>query len=203
MSIIEKLSVRYIVLKGEYKGRLCSPRKQDNDPPGKIFVIFLDCIHDEFAILKIGYLSSTATPGWAEESHRSPYNLEEYSANHRGLGSNLLRTPLYVQPGAMRPGDELATGEIVLDYPRGGFNSSSIIPLDRSGWVEMASRPPIALMGNENFKLPCDLKKGDKFVTTCKVAKDSSSERVNWTRIWLDHSEDGFEVPSCIPLALA
>lgn len=114
----------------------------------------------------------------------------------------MLRTPYVSHPEALKQGDILATDNVVLEAPRRGFNSSILVHLDAIGWIELAARLPIALKGNEKFKLPIEFVRGDTLITGCLIVKDASSYEVNWTILCLDGENCKIRVPSCIPLAL-
>jgi len=75
--------------------------------------------------------------------------------------------------------------------------------LDRTGWVELAPRLPIALKGNKNHRLSVELRVNDRLATGCLIVKNSAPSIVNWIDIFLDRESCRIEVPSCIPLALA
>ncbi|MDA3815670.1 MAG: hypothetical protein PF549_04895 [Patescibacteria group bacterium] len=199
MSIIESRSVRYQVLTGEQRGRTCCVIEAFN---GLIQVCFDDVVHREYVNIESGYLSALDLPGWESEPITRTYSLEEYLSAHKGSGGNRVREVSFVHSEVLRTGDKIATGEDVVENPRRGYNSSVLIHLDKSGWVELASRLPIALGGNDNWKFPAELVRGDDLVTDDFIKKDSVSERINWTRIFPEDTKDGIEVPSCVPLAL-
>jgi len=202
MSIIKQLSIRYLVLAGEHKDRICSPRGQKSDPPGSTTLVFVDRNQDEFAIIPKGLLSALALPGWQEDITERTFDLETYWAKKRGGGSNMVLEQLLAQPRALRFGHVLATGEQIMESPRRGFNSSVLLRLGITGWVELAPRLPLALEHNENFKFPAQLAAGEKLATGCVIVKDPECRKINWTTIFLDREDCDIEVPSCIPLAL-
>lgn len=202
MSVVSELSVRYQVIGGKHKGRYCNPRMKKNGDEESVRVVFVDKREAEFATIKYGDLVSLEKPGWKSEVCDSNYGLQEYLEKHQGGGSNKLRTELFSQPRVIRAGDQLASGQIVLEESRQGYNSTILLLLDGSGWVEIGARYSLALIGNQNFKFPIELLKDDVLVTSCVVGKESISVRTDWTRIFLDHHKDGMEVPSCLPLAM-
>jgi len=166
-----------------------------------------DC-HDAATIMAED-LSKISPPGWAltekeyERRCSNCYGLTVWFLEEAGSGSNLLRTDDLAQPRALRIGDQLAYGEIV-EKIRVGYNDSVIILLNRSGWVELAPRLPIALFGNKDFCLPPYLNKSDVLATGCRIAKSSTGfeTKRGWAEIYLDRN-CCISVPSCIPLAIA
>lgn len=201
MPIIQPASEIYMIISGKHRGRRCvirnlSPRTNLTG------VLILD--EDKTVFVKPGELAKLETPGWKNEFHaKRSYGLEEYLSKHQGSGRNYLRTRNVSQPSVLKADDKLANGENVLDGPRLGYNSSILIHLDRTGWVELASRLPIALYGNSKWKLPIQLKKNDKLITTCHVVQKPTSEMVGWVTVYLDTIECDINTPSCVPLALS
>jgi hypothetical protein len=191
-------------MSGQHKGRTCVVVNEKTQITNLAEIIFDDGNRNEFGLIKRGQLAALDMPGWVEKSNAcATYRLEEYLQDQRGNGSNMLRTSILSQPRALKKGDVLATGEVVLENPRRGFNSSALIHLDNSGWIELASRIPIALMGNKKFRLPIELVKNYKLATNCKVVKRPVSAELNWVNIFLDSLDCCIETPSCVPLALA
>lgn len=74
-------------------------------------------------------------------------------AKSKGNGANMLRTVRLSQPKALRPGDVLASGCRVLEYPREGGNGTVLIKLTgghRGSWIGVPGRIPIALLTQED-----------------------------------------------------
>lgn len=83
------------------------------------------------------------------------YGLEGW-VKQRGGGQNRLRTPYCAQPGALKVGDILVTGEHVLDSPREGGNGAVLVHLsdgDYGVWLSFPSRTALALLPR-NVKVP-------------------------------------------------
>jgi hypothetical protein len=197
----------YCILGGKNKGRKCVILSEGAQVTNIAQVAFLDGTYNEVDFVEKGWLSALDLPGhsWIMlETCEKPYDLREYLQRQQGNGSNMLRTDYVAQPRALRKADVLATNESIVGDSRIGYNSSIIIHLSESGWVELAPRLPIALTGNIKFCLPIKLKKKQELITGCQVSKNSASLRPNWTTIFLaDCGNNGFDIPSCIPLALA
>jgi hypothetical protein len=73
--------------------------------------------------------------------------------HNRGSGHNRLRTPRLSQPGALKVGDVLATGDSVLSEPREGGNGAVLIHLTggwHGHWISVPARIPIALLTDED-----------------------------------------------------
>lgn len=96
-----------------------------------------------------------------------PYGFEEHIHNF-GTGVNRLRTARLAQPGALKVGDILATGDRVLSAPREGGNGSVLIHLTggyEGHWMGVPARIPIALLTKEDrapkavWKLDADWRK--------------------------------------------
>ena len=156
MSIIRPESVKYQVVSGEYKGKICVIRGEQSPTQAIRKVIFDDSDGNTFVQISTGVLAQIELPGWPETSHASSYDLQEWS-RQKGNGSNMLRTPVpahVCQPKDLLMGDVLATGEIVTERIRRGWNSGVLVHLDLSGWVELAARLPIAQLGNHRFCFP-------------------------------------------------
>jgi hypothetical protein len=82
-------------------------------------------------------------------------NFEEYF-HIRGSGQNRLRTTHLAQPGALKVGDILATGDRVLSEPREGGNGAVLLHLTGGfdgRWISVPSRIPISLLTKED-KVP-------------------------------------------------
>jgi hypothetical protein len=201
MAIVSPESIIYRIVTGPLKGRTCTISEKCDD----CLIVFLaDSERGERARVLPGCLAELETPGWTEtDRFYEPYGLEEYFKRHEGDGSNMLRAPGVAQPQALFPGDKLATGQCIIGVPRRGSNSSVLVRIDAFGWVELASRLPVALKGNGRYKLPIELAEGDTLVTGCRVFKMSYATKVNWVTIVLDKADGKIEVPSCVPLALA
>ena len=201
MAIITSESRVFRIISGEHRGRTCVIR---TDRAGDhVGVVLSDSKSNETTLIRIGRLAELEIPGWPDKIYNRPYGLREYFDGHRGDGSNMLRTAALSQPRAMMKGDFLEGGyEIVGHSPRRGFNSSVLIHLSKTGWVEVASRLPVALVTNKQFKFPDELVVGDVLATGCRVVKNPHTPDVNWTAIFLDREDCEIEVPSCIPLAL-
>ncbi len=74
--------------------------------------------------------------------------LQEYLQRGNGNDGNWVRTECSAQPGALRVGDILETGELVLSEPREGGNGRVLIHLEgglRGTWIAVPARIPIAL----------------------------------------------------------
>lgn len=72
-----------------------------------------------------------------------------------GSGGNRLRTERFSQPGALKVGDVLATGETVCFDPREGGNGSVLVKLQDPGsdhvvWLSFPSRTALALLTPED-----------------------------------------------------
>jgi len=202
MSIIRKDSIIYRVVSGTHKGKDCVIRAQSpEDRPDFIGIIFTSKGENlrEIVYVRIGALAALETPGWEDAF---PYVKPCCLENHGRIGdwSNGLRDAFVSQPSVVRKGDVLASGETIVEAPRRGHNSSVLIHLNETGWVEVASRLPLALKGNRKFRFPISLRMGDRLVTVCLVVKQPTSSEVNWTDVCLNgHC---IEIPSCLPLAL-
>ena len=204
MSTVKAFSVKHLITSGEHKDRVCLVREQENDPPGLVTVVFDSQISDRFALVSENALSQIEIPGWRFHSTKTnAYSLKDYLDFHRGCGSNLLREDLFAQPRVLHFGDKLASGELVTKDPRIGYNSSVLIHLKNEGWVELASRLPIALKGNDNFEYPADLKADVTLMTGCVVAKNSEKLPGGWVNVYLDRKDCNLNIPSCVPLALS
>ncbi|OGM94267.1 hypothetical protein A2524_01175 [Candidatus Wolfebacteria bacterium RIFOXYD12_FULL_48_21] len=201
MSIIKPESRAFRIVSGEHKGKRCVIRV---DKAGDhVGIVFADGKSNTAILVRVGRLAELETPGWPDENHERSYGLREYCERKKSNGSNMLYTPTISQPRALMPGDILTgSGEVVVEAPRRGFNSSVLIRLDKTGWVELAPRLPIALHSNKRFRFPDELAEGNKLATGCLIIGKPYSPKVNWTTICLDWEGCEIEVPSCIPLAL-
>lgn len=201
MSIINRGSTMYAVISGEHKGKKCVVRSLGDG--GLVGVIDVDGPDgNKILFVKRGELAQLELPGWADTfADVHPCKLEAYLERDR-IG-DAIRDTFISQPVLLAMGDNLATGEIVVEAPRRGFNSTILIHLDKTGWVELAYRLPIALKGNDNFKLPVELTENDRLATNCLIVKSPYSTKTNWTNIYLNRESCCIDVPSCIPLALA
>jgi|WetSurMetagenome_2_1015567.scaffolds.fasta_scaffold96038_4 hypothetical protein len=200
MSIVSEESRIYKIISGPFKGKNCvifNPNIRDG-----MILIVLDDEGQKVELVNAGQLAQLELPGWESESSLITYGLDDWFARGKGSGSNLLRTLDISQPQVLKMGDVLATEEIVNLPHRRGFNSSCLVHLNLTGWVELAGRLPLALKGNMKYRLPAELKDGDRLVTGCAVVSKPVSD-VNWTYVCLDNVSCQIEVPNCIPLALA
>lgn len=203
MSIVRSYSLIYLVLSGQYVGRKCVIHDPNFVSSKSVQVIFTGRERDEFASVDIGCLALLDLPGWSGKIYHRPYGLKEHLESKSGSGENMLRTPYVVQPWALNLYDILATGEIVIGHQRRGYNSSCLVHLSRTGWVELEPRLPIALAQNEKYCPPIELRKGQYLITGDIIARDPDSTELNWVNIYLERPDCRIEVPSCIPLALA
>jgi hypothetical protein len=202
MAIVGEASVIYKIIFGEHQGRTCVLRIASG-AKGLVGVVFDDVkTNKEIVYMELGVLSPLETPGWPDqEAYRQPYGLAEH-AREFGNGTNLLRTTDIAQPRALKPCDILASKEMVAQPLRSGYNSSCLVCLDKSGWVELAPRLPLALLGNKKYKFPAQFERGDKLATGCEV-KGCSISQIGWVSIYLDKEHCEIETPACVPLALA
>lgn len=201
MPAIREESKKYIVVSGEHVGKICSICSEESNP--KNALVIFDREKNMRVSISKKLLSELAIPGWEYPIQEMPYNLAEYKQKKNPLLYNmLLERDFFCQPKAANINYQLASGETVIGLPRQGFNNSVIIKLNTSGWVELPARIPIALRNQTRFKLPPELKKGDRLVTGCLIEKDSEYPEINWSKIFLDGVDHGIYVPSCTPLAL-
>lgn len=202
MSIIRKESRIYEIVSGMHMGKTCVIRSFGRySDETKVAVVFADCRSDVTQFIKRGALAEQDTPGWERDSPgRWPCTQKEFLATpDHSMG---IRETLVSHAAVAEKGDVLVTGEIVVEEPRIGCNSSVLLRLSKSGWVELAPRLPLALQDNQNFKFPIELVEGERLATGCLIAKNSVSTKINWTDIYLDRPSCCIDVPSCIPLAL-
>jgi hypothetical protein len=200
MAIVEGNSVIYKIIFGEHQGRSCVPRVF-KEVKGMVGVAFNDVKTDEIIFVKPEVLSPLETPGWlAQENHQKSYGFAEF-AREKNNGSNLLRTDDIAQPRTLKPCDILASKEIVTQPSRSGYNSSCLVCLDKTGWVELAPRLPLALLGNKNYKFPAQLEWWDELATGC-IVKGWSISQIGWVSVCLDEEHCEIKIPACIPLAL-
>lgn len=199
MAIIKPYSVIYLIVSGVHKGRTCVLRERNG---GCFNVYFAETKTEETALIRPGELAELEVPGWPEMHCYRPYSLLEHFESQKGTGSNMLRTRGMAQPRALLPNDRLATGQYVVDTPRMGFNSSSLVRLDTTGWIELAPRLPIALEGNERYKVPIELTTEDTLATGCRVVEIPYAIKASWVMVTLDQKDCKIEVPACVPLAL-
>ncbi|NQT49735.1 hypothetical protein HQ571_03525 [Candidatus Kuenenbacteria bacterium] len=205
MLVDDSASKMYMVVAGENKGRLCVLRDYiELDDSEMVNVIFVDNDNgkDDFVLVKRGFLSEVEIPGWEYSfPHARPCLLGEFLKKDRMQFK--IRDVHVVQPPVVRKWDVLATDERIVEPPRRGYNSIVLLRLSSAGWIEIAPRLPIALKGNQKYKLPIELAAGDKLATGCVVFKKPESTKVNITDVCLNHGGSCLSVPSCIPLALA
>jgi hypothetical protein len=201
MAIIHPESIVYLVVSGQHKGITGVIRTARED--GKIGIINVNgWDKNKILFVRRGELAQIELPGWEDNfPHAYPCTLKQKLERNR-IGDSI-RDMQIVQPAVLRVGDMLAAGEFVSELPRRGFNSMILIHLNKTGWVELAPRLPLALYGNKNFKMPVELVKNDKLATGCLIVKNSESTKTNWTNIYLDRESCCIDVPSCIPLALS
>jgi hypothetical protein len=188
MTIVRAVSILHAITAGKFMGRICNVRVWGYKRKNLAQIVFADYDLNDFATVHVDSLYQLGTPGWED-------NLLYAQSG--------IKNDHFAHPRAMRIGDVLATNEIVVALPRRGYNSSVLIYLDKSGWVELAARLPIALKGNQNFKLPSNLVKDDKLITGCLIVKDTVLLDENWVNIFLNKESCDIEVPTCVPLALA
>jgi hypothetical protein len=206
MSIISEKSVLHLVTAGKHKGRICNIREYifaDTDLNHATIVVFTDYDCNDFVTIPLKHLDEIVIPGWEDDF---PYTIQcklhEYLESE--CGYCMIRDETVAQPVTLKEGDVLATGEVVMERPRRGFNSSILIHLSQNGWVELAARFPIALQGNTKFGVPNELKQNERLATGCLLVKNpEKTEKENWMKIFLDLDDCCINIPFCIPLALA
>lgn len=67
---------------------------------------------------------------------------------NKGNGDNRARLPFAAQPWALRVGDQLVTGDFVLEPPREGFNGRVVIKITgghNGHEISLPSRIPVAI----------------------------------------------------------
>jgi hypothetical protein len=148
---------------------------------------------------------------------RYDYGDQDYAAyiHQRGSGTDQLRTERVAQPGALKPGDILATGYAVVGEPRSGYNSIAWICISRGThvlWVTVAPRIPLALLvgGFENiadersYALPENLRQGDLLANGDEVLADPIWCLDETVQVCLTGGMSGhaIHVPDIIPIAL-
>jgi hypothetical protein len=202
MAVIEPVNLVYRVLFGKNKGRICVIRGGD-DAKGNVTVVFIDKEDERNTLVSVKKetLSQMDIPGWPRDYGTMSYGFAGYVRN-KNNGTNMLRTMTIAQPQTLKPGDNLATGEIVTGELRAGYNDTPLINLSMSGWVELAPRFAVALKGSISFRLPPELVEGDRLATGCLIFKNPTFPGINWTTLYLDSEDCAINVPSCIPLAL-
>ncbi len=97
-------------------------------------------------------MHEASLPGIPLRKQGEPYGFEKHLEEY-GNGDNNLRTERLAQPRALKIGDILATGNIVLSAPRDAGKGGVWIHLTggRGGdWVEVSARIPIALLAKED-----------------------------------------------------
>jgi hypothetical protein len=212
---IKDESILYLINIGKDKGKTCRILqylfKNMKAEEAVALIAFVDPGSDETETIMAKDLIPIDPPGWplTEKEYQrrcaSVYGLEEWLAKERRTGSNLIRTGRFTQPQALRIGDVLATGETV-EKIRRGYDDSVILKLDRSGWVEVPPRLPVALLRNEKSLLPIRLAEKDELVTGCVIFQNSTTiESKSLINVYLDCrdcSNCSVEVAACIPLAL-
>ena len=213
MRFVNKRSIYYRIIGGRHRGMFCAVLDWKVLPNGlmsrmkvargKTRIAFLNPKIGGGQIIfeKVKYLLQRELPGWDDRVPDNGVDFETFLEEH-GNGSNRLRTKFVAQPHTLRQGDFLATGTRIIAGQRLGVNSSILLKLSKFGWVELASRLPIALSGSKNktYKMPIDLRKGDILATTCKTDRPSDKLSDEWTKIHIDNTS--ILVPSCVPIAL-
>lgn len=199
MAVVRKLSVLYVVTTGRYKGKVCNIHK-DNFRSRKLALIAIE--PDSLVVVKKKNLAQLNKPGWFDDfPYITTCTLQEDRKNNSIHCA--IRDAHVVQPRAMQMGDVLASGEVVTKKIRRGYNSSVLIHLSKTGWVELAPRLPIALQGNSNFKLASEVRQDDRLATGCCVIEGPASTEANWSNVYLNRVGCCIDTPACIPLALA
>ncbi|MEI7424718.1 MAG: hypothetical protein WCK10_01205 [Candidatus Staskawiczbacteria bacterium] len=203
MSIVDSRSIVYQIISGEYKGKKCV-LIENIGLREDCGVIFDDSNGNDMVYVPKRFLSQLNIPGWETKIYDQTYGLIEFMSEESHSGRCMLRTTHAAQPKALRQGDVLATGELVVENPRRGYNSSILIHLDKTGWVELAPRFPIALKGNRKFKLAAELVLNENLLTTCEIVSSPVCIDINWVAICFNHPPTApISIPSCIPLALS
>lgn len=101
---------------------------------------------------ELGIETLPTEPSTALYGYGITQTFEEYLKSH-GSGTNMLRTTRVCQPGALKPGDILATGDEVLSEPRGAYNGGVFIHLTggwNGHWIDVPARIPIALLADDD-----------------------------------------------------
>ena len=118
------------------------------DVPHSFCEIILEQVEDSGPELEIRNLL-----GFPLYRYGESYGLEEW-VRLRGCGQNYLRTARFAQPGGLKVGDILATGEKVLSPPREGGNGAVLVHLSsgrKDGtWLSFPSRTALALLTTED-----------------------------------------------------
>lgn len=202
MSIITNESKTYKIISGEFLGEICVIRR-DADKKGNFGVIlFSDKTGNKLVSVNRFQLIEHDVPGWPGKFYNnSPCGLVEFLK--RDSMYCTLRDSLVSQPSAIKKGEILASGEVVTEEPRLGYNSGVLIKLSYSEWIELAPRLPIALAGNPKFRYPYDLEVSEKLATQCEIVKKADMTKVDWVNIYLNKKSCCIRVPVCTPLALA
>jgi hypothetical protein len=203
MSIIRSDSRVYKIVSGTHKGKKCVIRGSGrHSDPLKISVLFADSRAEDVIFINRGMLAELETPGWEYNfPHESPCSATDYEEKS---GINWRIRDIHIsQPSVLKIGDVLLTNEEVVTNPRMGCNSTVLVRLSETGWVELASRLPLALKGNQKSKLPIELFEGDRLATGCLVASNPKPININWVSVCLNRESCDIDIPSCIPLALA
>lgn len=191
--IIHLESKRYEVISGEFEGRKCTIF--DPLSSGGITVLLEGGNPKRKILIEKENLSLLDVPGW-----------DAYYQNLEGEGKNpwFFRSELFSQPRKLKKGDMLADGKCVIREPRMGYNGSALICLDDPGWIELAPRFPVALAGNQNYKYPAGLVAANVLATKSYVIKSFQEDgEKDWVSVYLDWKDCCFEIPHCVPLALA
>lgn len=138
-------------------------------------------------------------PGLLLYDYGYTYEFERHLREY-GNGTNRLRTNRLSQVGALKKGDKLSTGDVVLSNPRYAGNGG--VWLNIGVWYNIPSRIPIALFTPEGEEIKA-LKKGDILATGDQVltepADNGDSIQVLLTGGFHGHSID---IPKGIPVAL-
>lgn len=95
-----------------------------------------------------GAISSALVWAAAVATRRLARQMTHRAFANYGNGHNHARLPFAAQPRALQVGDQLVTGDFVLEPPREGFNGQVILKIT-GGWrgheVSVPSRIPIAI----------------------------------------------------------
>lgn len=105
--------------------------------------IILEQVNDSGPTIVIRNLLGVKLVGYGETQ-----TLEERLRQGNGNHGNWLRTECSAQSGALKKGDVLQTGDVVLSEPREGGNGRVLIHLDgglHGAWMPVPARIPIAL----------------------------------------------------------
>lgn len=199
-------SLIYRIISWEHAWRPCVIRNIHGkwESENEVGIYFADTEKEEFIFVDKNLLEQIEIPWWKmdkEHYYRPTETLEKYLARW-GWYPNRIRDKYISHPEVIKKWDTLANWEFVLEDPRFWFNSSILLRLSTSWWVELAPRLPIALCWNTNYKLAQDLAVWDVLATWCRV--------VEWPFLWepyfvyvaLDKKTTKIDIPYCVPIAL-